>query len=50
MEEQIGQVPDSLTANQYSKSLEEFNEYSVLFCMHMFSMTFKILLSSTGSC
>lgn len=47
VEEQIGQIPDSLTANQYSKSLEEFNEYSVLFCMHMFCMTFKILLSST---
>lgn len=31
MGDQIGQIPDSLITNQYSKSLKGLNEYSALY-------------------
>lgn len=43
MGEQIGQIPDSLIANQYRKSLKEYNEYSLLLCMNVSSVTFTNL-------
>lgn len=35
MGDQIGQIPDSLITNRYSKSLKELNEYSV-FCIILY--------------